>query len=244
MKSLPVAPIFAAFVLSLTTLSAQEATPTPRPSTTDPQPRNPWIDQHEGYVKKAKAGNIDVVFFGDSITQGWNSAREIWAERFEPLKAANFGIGGDRTENVLWRIQNGELEGYKPKVAVVMIGTNNLSGQRNNPTEVAAGVTAIVEEIKKRTPDTKILLLGIFPRNEKPDSPARKDIAQVNEIIAKLDDGKTVTFMDIGKQFLQPDGTITKETMPDFLHLTPKGYQIWADAIKDKLAELLGGKSE
>jgi len=241
MKSLSLPTLFAAVALGISTLSAQEAA---RPSTTDPQPRNPWIDQHESHVKKAKAGNIDVVFFGDSITAGWGSAKEIWQERFEPLKPANFGIGGDRTENVLWRIQNGALEGYKPKVAVVLIGINNLTGQRNNPTEVAAGITAIVEEIKKRSPETKILLLGVFPRNEKPDSPARKDIAQVNEIIAKLDDGKTVYFMDIGKQFLEPDGSITRETMPDFLHLTPKGYQIWADAIKEKLAELLGGKSE
>lgn len=241
MKSLPLYSALALIALGLSPLSAQETT---RPSTTDPQPRNPWIDQHESHVKRAKAGNIDLVFFGDSITQGWNNQKELWKERFEPLNAANFGIGGDRTENVLWRIQNGALDGYKPKVAIVMIGTNNLSGQRNSAPEVASGVTAIVEEIKKRSPDTKILLLGIFPRAEKPDAPSRKDIAQVNETIAKLDDGKTVYFLDIGKEFLEPDGTITRDTMPDFLHLTPKGYTIWADAIKEKLTALMGGKSE
>ena len=120
---------------------------------------------HEKFLSQAKKGDIDLLFLGDSITQGWNN-NEVWRRHFGPRKAANFGIGGDRTEHVLWRIQNGELEGIAPKVTVLMIGTNN-SGA-NTPEEIAQGITAIVDELRKRLPNTKILLLGVFPRGESP----------------------------------------------------------------------------
>jgi lysophospholipase L1-like esterase len=196
----------------------------------------------------AQKGNIDVLFLGDSITDAWggeghnpkSAGKDIFAKEFEPLKAANFGIGGDRTQHVLWRLENGELEGIHPEVVMLMIGTNNAG--TNTAEQIADGITAIVKEIHKRSPQTKILLLGIFPRGQKPN-PLREKIKQVNAIVSKLDDGgNTVKYLDIGDKFLEPDGTISKEIMPDYLHLTPKGYQIWADAVKEPINELLGKK--
>ena len=204
-----------------------------------------WLKRHEGFAEEAKKGGFEVLFTGDSITDAWRNgaAKKIWDATFAPLKAANFGISGDRTQHVLWRLQNGEFEGLTlPKVVVLMIGTNNI-GQKENPEPAAsaiAGIQAIVKEIHKRSEKTKVLLLGVFPRGEKADNPFRAQIKEINAAAAKLDDGgKTVKFLDIGEKFLQPDGTLTKEIAPDFLHLSEKGYQIWADAIKEPLAELL-----
>ena len=204
-----------------------------------------WLKRHESFVEEAKTGGFEVLFQGDSITDGWRNgaAKKIWDASFAPLKAANFGISGDRTHHVLWRLQNGEFEGLTlPKVVILMIGTNNI-GQKENPESAAsaiAGIQAIVKEIHKRSEKTKILLLGIFPRSEKPDHVFRGMIKEINAEAAKLDDdGKTLRFLDIGEKFLKPDGTLTKEIMPDFLHLSEKGYQIWADAIKEPLAKLL-----
>ena len=222
----------------------------PPESTTTPKAREAtWVKRHERFVAMAQKGNIDVLFLGDSITDAWggeghnpkSAGTEIFAKGFESLNAANFGIGGDRTQHVLWRLQHGELEGIRPKVIMLMIGTNNSND--NTAEEIADGITAIVKEIHKRSPQTKILLLGVFPRDEKP-TPRREKLKQVNEIIAKLDDGgKTVKYLDISDKFLEPDGTISKDIMPDFLHLTKKGYQIWADAVKEPINELLGKKS-
>lgn len=201
-----------------------------------------FIASHERFVKIAQEGKAQLVFLGDSITAGWGGKKDIWEKAFGKYQPANFGIGGDRTQHVLWRIQNGELDGIKPKACVVMIGTNN-SG--SDPAEgIAKGVTAIVETIRAKQPQAKILLLAVFPRGEKPSTPekanpGRDKLKQVNEIIAKLDDGKSVHFLDIGAKFLQPDGSISKDIMPDFLHLSAAGYQIWADAISPKLAELM-----
>jgi lysophospholipase L1-like esterase len=185
--------------------------------------------------------DAELVFIGDSITQGWEAqgAKDVWEKNYGNRKAVNLGIGGDRTQHVLWRLQNGNLEGIKPKVAVIMIGTNNSNGEDNTPGQIVEGITAIVKEIQKRTPQTKILLLGIFPRSEN-FSAQRGKITQINQVIQKLDDGKNVTYLDIGHRFLEPDGTLSAEIMPDYLHLTKKGYEIWADAIEPTLAKLLG----
>jgi lysophospholipase L1-like esterase len=202
-----------------------------------------WLKRHEGFVAEAKKGGIEVLFIGDSITDAWRSGKQkaIWDERFAPLKAANFGISGDRTQHLLWRLQNGELDGIAPKVAVLMIGTNNI-GQKDPETMASAfaGIRAVVAEIHKRSPKTKVLLQAVFPRSEKPDHPLRAVIKEINFNLKNLDDGgKTVKFIDFGAKFLQPDNTISKEIMPDFLHLSEKGYRIWADEIKEPLAELL-----
>ncbi len=190
---------------------------------------------HERFLQEAKKGKIDLLFLGDSITQGWNN-NATWARFYGPRHAANFGIGGDGTQHVLWRVQHGELEGIAPRVVVLMIGTNN-SGT-SNADQIAAGITAIVKELRQRLPDSNVLVLGVFPRGEKP-GPVREKLAKVNRQIAKLDDGSNVTYLDIGKAFLNPDGTISKEVMPDFLHLTARGYRIWADAMEPTLWRLL-----
>lgn len=206
------------------------------PKFRDGEPDAGFLKTHEGYVAIAKAGGVDVLFLGDSITAGWRgNGKEVWEKSFAAYKPANFGIGGDRTQHVLWRITNGELDGIKPKVVVLMIGTNNSSS--DDAPGIAKGVTAIVKAIHAKSPATKVLLLAIFPRGEKPN-PGREKLAKVNETIAKLHDGKGVHYLDIGGKFLTSENTLTKDIMPDFLHLSKAGYQIWADAITPKLAEL------
>ncbi len=238
-----------AVILLPALLSAQEKLH----SAVKPVPRDPnWLKRHETFVAIAKRGGVDVLFLGDSITDAWGgeghnpkaAGSKVFEREFAPLKTANFGIGGDRTQHVLWRIQNGELDGIQPKVVMLMIGTNNSNGNDNTAEEIAEGITAIVREIHKRSPKTKVLLLGIFPRGKDPSNPAtkaqREKIARVNQIISKLDDGgKTVKYMDIGHLFIRQDGTIPQEIMPDFLHLSEKGYELWAQAVKPVILELL-----
>ena len=193
---------------------------------------------HERFVAIAKEGKAQLVFLGDSITAGWGGKKEIWDKAFGQYQPANFGIGGDRTQHVLWRITNGELDGIKPKACVLMIGTNN-SGS-DSAEGIANGIKVIVETIRAKQPQAKILLLAVFPRGEKAaPNPAREKLKHVNATIAKLHDGQHVHFLDIGEKFLQPDGSLSKDIMPDFLHLSAAGYQIWADAISPKLAELM-----
>jgi lysophospholipase L1-like esterase len=204
----------------------------------DGKPNAGFMASHERFVGIAKEGKAQLVFLGDSITAGWARQSNIWNAAFGKYQPANFGIGGDRTQHVLWRIENGELDGLKPKAVVLMIGTNN-SGSDDAP-GIARGITKIVEFIRWKTPDTRILLLAVFPRGEKAENnPGREKLKQVNATIAKLHDGKHVHYLDIGGKFLQPDGSLSKDIMPDFLHLSAAGYQIWADAITPKLAELM-----
>jgi lysophospholipase L1-like esterase len=208
------------------------------PATVVPQPREgPWMEMHRSFLKRAEKGNVDLLFLGDSITQGWDGGgKKTWNRFFTPRNAANFGIGGDRTEHVLWRIQNGELKGIEPKVIVLMIGTNNSSD--NTPDEIAQGVTAIVHDLRERLPKSRILLLGVFPRGQKPMA-IRERLKSVNLQIAKLDDGSNVHYLDLGKAFLNDDGTISKEIMPDYLHLSQRGYRLWADAMEPTLWSML-----
>ena len=203
------------------------------------KPLNRDLPRHKQFLKIVEKGDADVIFLGDSITQGWErNGKEAWDKNFAPLKAVNLGIGGDQTGHVLWRITEGkELDPIKPKVAVIMIGTNNMG--RNSAEEIAGGVKAIVGELRKQKPEMKILLLGIFPRSAKSTDMVRDKIKATNAMISKLDDGKHVFYKDIGAKFLEPDGTLDKKIMYDLLHLTPAGYEIWADAIKDDVQKLL-----
>jgi lysophospholipase L1-like esterase len=216
---------------------------------TNPVPRDAkWIARHEGFVKQAQQGGIDLLFMGDSITDFWrNRGSNVWNTYYAPLHAANFGISADRTQHVLWRIEHGELDGIHPKVVVLMIGTNNTGKEqdhqtiRNTPPQVIEGVTAVVHEIQAKLPETKILLLAIFPRSQRGE-PIRDEIKQINLSIAQLDDGKSVTFLDIGPKFLEPDGTLSREIMPDLLHPSEKGYKIWAEAMQPTLNRLMNGQ--
>ena len=198
-----------------------------------PAPRAEWVQRVAGTNAKAHAiaGSIQLVFDGDSITDGWQGGgKDVWAERYGELNAFDFGIGGDKTQHVLWRLAQGQMDGVKPKLIALMIGTNNLGG--NTAEEIADGVKMIVSDYQKRCPEATILLQAIFPRGEQPTDPLRAKIKNINQIISKLGDEKKVIYVDFGDKFLQPGGTMSREIMPDFLHPSAKGYQIWADAIQ------------
>lgn len=187
---------------------------------------------------KKMDGHIDVAFVGDSITARWRG-NENWQKHWGSYRAVNMGIGGDQTQHVLWRLQNGDLEGYKAKLFVVMIGTNNLWDKKAEPADVAAGVKAVIDLIQSKQPQAKILLMSILPTGEKPN-PGREKRMAVNELISKFHGGQ-VEYMDITAKYLQADGTISKEVMHDFLHLAPQGYDIWAEAIGAKVKAIVGG---
>ena len=209
-----------------------------------PVPREGWwVKRHEEKLKAIEdAEKVDVVFIGDSITHGWEGAgKKTWEEAFGSMNPLNLGYGGDRTEHVLWRFEHGELDGYEPKVAVIMIGTNNTGHRKEKSEDTAAGVNAIVEKLHEVHPETKVLLLAIFPRGAKTEDQLRKLNDGANAIIEKqMKDKDYVTFMNINDIFLTEDGTLPKEIMPDLLHPKEKGYQLWADAVAPKIKEMLG----
>jgi len=213
-----------------------------------PVPRTGSITNRQTLVlerAKAAPGDYDIEFIGDSITQGWESSgAKIWKELVHKYKVINMGVSGDRTEHVLWRFEQGQLDGINAKVAVVMIGTNN-SGKNKDGTDTYAdsdileGVVTIVNQIRSRQPDTKILLLGIFPRGHT-FNPQRGRLLEVNQALARLDDGQHIFYLDFGSQYIGNDGTISKQIMPDYLHPNVSGYKIWEDAMQPKLTELIG----
>jgi len=189
---------------------------------------------------KENAGAAQLIFIGDSITQGWEgNGREVWAKYYAHRNALNLGIGSDRTEHVLWRLEHGNLDGLHPKVAVVLIGVNNAPDESNSPRMILEGVTAVVAKLREKLPQTKILLLGIFPFRED-FHPQRAKVLEVNQALHKLDDGEWVRFLDFGYIFLARDGHIPVEMMRDFVHPTPHGYQLWAETMEPTLAALLG----
>ena len=207
-----------------------------------PAPREGgWMKRHESFNERVKKGNVDLLLIGDSITQGWEGAgKKVWDEFYTKRNAVNLGIGGDRTQHVLWRLDHGNVEGIKPKLAILMIGTNN-SGS-NTSEQIAEGVKAIVDKLKEKLPEAKILVLAIFPRGANKDDARRKVNEGANALIAKLADDKQVFYLDIGPKFLAEDGTLSKDIMPDLLHLNEKSYRIWAESIEEKVASLMGEK--
>ena len=208
--------------------------------------------RHESFNEISKKGEAQLVFLGDSITHGWEGkGKAVWEKHWAPLKAANFGIGGDRTEHVLWRLENGNFDGLKPKAIVLMIGTNN-TGHQGRPQkelngavyectaeQTAEGIKAILAQLRKKCPDAKILVLGIFPRGADKNDKFRQQNEATNAIVKGFADGQKVFFLDVGSKFLEPDGTLSKTIMPDLLHPNEKGYQIWSDAIKTDVLALL-----
>jgi lysophospholipase L1-like esterase len=213
-------------------------------SADEPAPRgdDSWKRHHEVLNQRAaEAGEkAQIVFIGDSITQGWEGAgKDVWARHYAAHNAVNLGIGGDRTQHVLWRLDNGNLQGLKPKVAVVMIGTNNSNAEDNTVEQIAEGVTSIVKKLREKLPSTKVVLVGIFPRGENPN-PQRGKLLQINQILEKLCDNEHVFYVDFGHKFITPKGLIPQQLMPDHLHLSPDGYAIWAESIDRLLGQLLG----
>jgi len=208
-----------------------------------------WAKRHAAEVAIMRERKPEIVMLGDSIMHFWggeptgdgvrgrDTAPEVWNAFFKGKNVVNLGYGWDRTENVLWRLRHGEFEGVSPKVVILMIGTNNVT--LNTPDEISDGVAAIIDEVHTRSKSTRILLLGIFPRGERPDA-NRAAVDAINQRIAKFAGrGGVVTYLDIGPKFLSADGTLDKAIMYDFLHPTPKGYEIWVDAMKPTLDRLL-----
>lgn len=191
---------------------------------------------------KENHGQAEVIFVGDSITEWWEgSGKAVWEKFYAPRHALNLGIGSDSTQHVLWRLDHGNLEGLHPKVAVVLIGVNNLPDETHTPRMVLEGVSAVVQKLRAKLPETKVLLLAIFPFRE--DFCAQRAKAcQINQALHKLEDAQSVFFLDIGYIFLQPDGKIPQALMRDYLHPTAEGYRLWAEAMEPTLARLLGEK--
>ncbi|MBI1319535.1 MAG: GDSL family lipase [Candidatus Hydrogenedens sp.] len=205
------------------------------------RPQKGWMMRHESFNERVKQGNADLLMIGDSITHGWEGpGKAVWDQYYAKRNAVNLGISGDRTEHVLWRLQHGNIDGIHPKLAVIMIGTNNHAD--NSAEEIAEGVNAIVALLRDKLPEMKILILGIFPRDEQPGTDNRKKLAEANSIIQKTADGEMIHYLDIGQAFLTEDGVLTKEIMPDALHPNEKGYEIWAAAMEDQIAGLMGEK--
>ncbi len=261
------APVLALLAASSPGFSAG-ATPTPTPSIVLIEPtsaldastgvaksgakgKDRFQQLHKSFLDRAKAGPVGLLFLGDSITYQFpRVAPKLWESAYGKYQPANFGIGGDLTQHVIWRIENGELEGIDPKVVVLLIGTNNTS--THTAEQILAANTKTVNTIREKLPKTKILLLGILPRGPRSvdkNGVPRDDgvtrmaiINQVNADMAKLDDGKNVRFLNINSAFLGPDGKIPNDVMPDQLHPGEKGYQLWTDAMQPLLTEMLQAK--
>lgn len=226
--------------------------PAPRPLQQTPQglgsPKQDggkFLSRHESFLQRTHEGPVNLLFIGDSITEGWaGKAPVLWQEQYGAHRPANFGIGGDRVEHVLWRLDNGELDGIAPKVIVLLIGTNNSASQSG--TQIAASVRKIVELIARKQPQSKILLLGIFPRGPRKDASGRMDdavqrmhtIREANTGLTRLDDGQRIRYLDISPRFVR-DGQIPPELMPDQLHPSLAGYRVWAEAMQPLLTEML-----
>jgi beta-glucosidase len=201
-----------------------------------------WTMRHQKKLAEAKqlGQSAQVVFIGDSITEGWEkSGAPVWERYYKPLNGLALGFGGDRTENVLWRLQNGEVDNIAPQVAVLMFGTNNTGHRQEDPKTTAAAIKRNIDELQQRLPNTKVLLLAIFPRGEKPDDKLRQINEKVNAILAGFADNRKVFFANINQAFLQPDGTLSRDVMPDLLHPNQQGYEIWAKAMAPELKKLL-----
>ena len=228
-------------VCAAVALQAVSGTAAAQSPTVVPVPRSDsesWMQRHQAMNDRVAQGNVDVIFIGDSITQGWEGGgKATWDEYYGDRNAVNLGISGDRTENVLWRLQNGNLANIKPKLAVLMIGTNNASD--NSAEQIADGIITIVQHLHKTVPEMKILLLAIFPREEKPGA-VRAKLDRASAIASQVADGKTIHYIDIGPWYYEADGTLPARLMPDFLHPNEAGYKYWARFIEPKVAELLG----
>ncbi len=239
----------AILAIGLTTgLSAKNHLPSASEPVIKPLPYQArFLELHHSFLDRAKEGPIDLLFLGDSITYQWSRHSEIWEEYYAQYAPANFGIAGDATQQVLWRIENGELYRIQPRVVVLLIGTNNTGSYTAD--EILAANTKIVERIHEKLPDTKVLLLAIFPRGPRsfdkngiPRDDGITRMAVINEVnrgLAKLDNGDSVRFLDIGSVFTGPDGKIPEELMYDQLHLTNQGYRRWAEAMNPLLTEMM-----
>jgi lysophospholipase L1-like esterase len=196
-----------------------------------------WKERFEKKAAELATATPEVVFLGDSITQGWEGkGQNVWHEKISPLKAFNLGYSGDRTEHVLWRIDHGEFDRIKPKLIVILIGTNNVGHGSSTAAQTIEGMRRILARLEEKQPQAKILIQAVFPRADKPLQGA---IDEMNKGYEALADQKNIFFIDFSKKFLNAEGQLTREIMPDLLHLSATGYEIWAKSVLGKIAELL-----
>jgi beta-glucosidase len=201
-----------------------------------------WQPRHKAVNSRLKQGHADLLFIGDSIMHGWeNTGRKYWDLYYAARNAINMGFGGDWTQHVLWRLDHSDLEAVSPKLAVVLIGTNNSNHDDCTAAEIADGIIAVCGRLRTRLPGMKILLLAIFPREQYP-CPQRDKIVEANRLASSIADGKTIHYADFSALFLNADGTVKKELMPDFLHPNEEGYRIWAEAMEPMIVKLMGEK--
>jgi len=206
-----------------------------------PQTASWWTTRHEHTLERIRQGDVDLLLIGDSITQGWaDEGRRIWDAYYGRRRAVNLGFNDDRTEHVLWRLDHGEIEGIQPKLVIVMIGTNNTGARHDPPEETAAGIQAILMTLRKSLPGTKILLLGVFPRSVSADDPLRRSNAAINDRLRIYADNQQVFFLDLSRHFLDSRGRLSRDLMPDYLHPSERGYQVWAAGMEDVIRKLLG----
>jgi len=204
-----------------------------------------WYARHHAELDLEKRIQPKVVLIGDSITHFWSglpNAAEVngaaaWKSLFGEMPVLNMGFGWDRTQNVLWRLRQGEFDGVHPEWVVLNIGTNNLTASEharaNTPAEIVEAIGAICDEVRQRSPQSRIILMAIFPRGATPKDPLRASIQETNRLLSeRFGKDTSVTYLDIGKQFLAPDGSLPATLMPDGTHPNNDGYQIWANALK------------
>jgi lysophospholipase L1-like esterase len=208
-----------------------------------------WYERHEAELKAKEQIKPEVVMIGDSITHFWagspqakiQNGPKAWKELFGDRPVLNLGFGWDRTQNVLWRLEHGEFDGLQPKLVVLNIGTNNFAGtvnaKANTPAEVAEAIGVICDKLHEKSPKSRIIVMGVFPRGEKSDDPVRAQIAELDRLLIEVAKSHDATLLDIGSQFLQPDGTIPAALMFDFCHPAEQGYTVWAKALKPYLSE-------
>lgn len=231
--------LLALVLLSLNSIAA--AAQQLKAETPAPQRQAWWTERHDRTVARIHQGQVDLLFIGDSITQGWEEdGRPVWDRYYAHRRAVNLGYNSDQTDNVLWRLQHGELDGITPKLAIVMIGTNNATIREDPPEHTAAGIQAILTTVRTRLPETKILLLAIFPRSASADDPLRRVNDAVNERLQALADQRQVFFLNLNRRFLDGEGRLSTEIMPDALHPSALGYRLWAEGMEETIRKLLG----
>ncbi|MDR1480063.1 MAG: GDSL-type esterase/lipase family protein [Planctomycetaceae bacterium] len=237
LKSLTILSVIAISFLTISDTFAQS-------NAVKPVPRKDggWCARYVTSVEQMDKGEAELLMIGDSITHGWDGAGvEVWKKSYTPFKPINLGISGDQTQHVLWRLDHLPLTKIKPKAAVIMIGTNNAGSNSSTSKETADGIKTIVERLEKAYPEIKIIVLHVFPRDEKPDGKLRKKVDEINSFLPDLfKSDKNVKLLDINKVFLAEDNVLPKNIMPDGLHPNKEGYQLWADALVPALNEIFG----
>ena len=239
LRSLVLRFIIAGIVLALP-IPTKAQDPKPAAIVPVPQTESWWTARHEHTLARVRQGNVDLLLIGDSITQGWDDeGRRIWDVYYGRRRAVNLGFSSDRTEHVLWRLNHGEIDGIAPKLAVVMIGTNNTGARHDPPEETAKGIQAILTVLRTRLPVTKILLLSVFPRGASANDPFRRLNAAINDCLPAYTDNEHVFFLDLSRHFLDDRGRLSQDLMPDYLHPSGRGYQVWADGMEDMIRTLM-----